>query len=94
MFFLSWGVNFWPKNVVFGQFDNVPLIFEDGISQKFGFLGKKCQTLMANFGTSGQIFKLQKSKLVRISSPIHWNHPGYVCTWIRIRPQKSLDPKH
>ena len=29
MNFLSWGLNFWPKNIIFGQFDNVTLIFED-----------------------------------------------------------------
>ena len=39
------------------------------------FWTKKCQTVMAyNFLTRGQIFNLQKSKLVRISSSIHWNH--------------------
>ena len=27
--------NFCPKNVIFGQFDNVTLIFEDGIVQNF-----------------------------------------------------------
>ena len=74
MNFLSWGLNFWPQNVIFGPFDNVTLIFEDGVGQKFGFWTKKWQTLMGyNFWTSGQIFILQKSKLVRILSPIHWN---------------------
>ena len=41
MNFLSWGLNFWPQNVIFGPFDNVTLIFEDGVGQKFGFWTKK-----------------------------------------------------
>ena len=39
-FFVS-GPNFGPKILIFGKFDNVTLIFEDGLGQKFRFLDKK-----------------------------------------------------
>ena len=73
------GSKFWPKNQIFGRYDKFTLIFEDGIGQKLVFLDKKYPTL---------IFKLQKIKLVRIPSPIHWNHLD-PC-WIRIH-QNCLD---
>ena len=41
MNFLSWGLNFWPKNVIFGQFDDDTLIFEDGVGKKIGIWTKK-----------------------------------------------------
>ena len=47
MDFLSWIQIFAKKNVIFGQFDDVTLIFKDGIGQKKLFLNKKCKTLMA-----------------------------------------------
>ena len=46
--YLSWGPNFGPKIlIIFGQFDNVTLIFEDGLDQKFRYFDKKCPTSMA-----------------------------------------------
>ena len=45
-FFIN-GPNFGPKIAIFGKFDNVTLIFEDGLGKK-RFLDKKCPTLMAS----------------------------------------------
>ena len=92
--FLSWGPIFGQKNQIFGGYDNVTLIFDDGIDQKLFFFDKKWPTLMAyNFWTGGRIFKLQKSKLVRILSPIHWNHQNQCFIQIQICPnQQDMDP--
>ena len=84
LWIFSYGVEtFGPKSVIFGYFDNVTLIFEDGICKKMDFIQKLCPTLKTyNFWTSGRIFKLQKSKLVRISSPIHLNHLDPKCIYL------------
>ena len=58
-FFVIRVYTFGPKIVIFGQFDYVILICEDGISQRFKFSDKTCQMLLtSNFWARRQIFKI------------------------------------
>ena len=43
MDFFVTGPNFGPKIVIFGKFDDVTLIFEDGLGKKMDFMTKSAQ---------------------------------------------------
>ena len=86
--FLSWGQNLW---VFFYRYDNVTLIFEDGIGQKFVSLDKKFPTLMAYNSWTNRLPNLKKvswSEFQALSIEITWICVGSRSTkiaWIQIR---------
>ena len=90
LWFFSLDPNFWPKNCNFLQTCTIFRCYPDFLGwnwpKNFDFLTLKAY----NFWTTGQIFKRQKSKTLKISSPIYW-----IRIWIRIRiriRQNKLDP--